>query len=333
MHEPVGILGSGRWGMALARLAADAGRDVMVFMRDPDHAQALNDTNQAAHQWPGHDFPAAVRATASLADLAEFARFLLMAVPSHAFRGAASALGAHVRGDHIIVHTARGIEAGTHRRMSDILREETPVKRLGALAGPVAPGEVMAGQPAGAVVGARFPEVVARTQAALAGPGFRVYGSSDLAGVEIAGALNNVVAVCAGVLEGVGLGAGTRAMLITRGAVEIRRLGLALGAAPETFSGLAGIGDLMVACSSEHSIDYQVGRRLASGEPLDRILASLTGASEGVRTASAAHAMARSLGIDMPIVHAVYSMLHQNADPAALRDLLMARSARYEADK
>jgi glycerol-3-phosphate dehydrogenase (NAD(P)+) len=330
MNEPVTIIGGGRWGTALSVLAAGAGRDVTLFVRDAALAGTINDTRRNARYWPDYELPQTVRATSDLRHAAQSARLVIMTVPSGAFRAAARALGPHLRGDHVVVHTARGIEQGTHLRMSQVLRRETPVKRMGALSGPAAPEEVMDAQPAGCVVASRYPEVVDRAQAALAGDNFRVYGSRDLTGVEIAGAMNNVVAVCAGVLQGVGLGAGTRAMLVTRGAAEIRRLGLAAGAMAETFAGLGGIGDLMAACTGQHSTDFAVGRRLAAGEPLDKILESVTGAAEGAHTAAVAHALASRLGIDMPITWGVHSMLNRGADPAQVRNLLMARSAKYE---
>ena len=332
MNEPVAIIGAGRWGTAIAMLAANAGCDVTLFTRDADLSCSINEKHRNTRNWPDVELDGRIRAVTDLRQAAEAARLLFLASPSHAFRQTAAALGPHLRGDHLAVHTARGIEADTHLRMSEILRQETPVKRLGVLSGPASPGEIMAGQPDGCVVASRYPEVVHRTQAALAGDNFRVYGSRDLIGVEIAGALNNVVAVCAGVLRGVGLGTGTRAMLVTRGAAEIRRLGMACGAEPDTFAGLGGIGDLMAACTGEHSTDFEVGRRLAGGEALDAILESVPGAAEGVHTASTANGMALRLGIEMPITRGVHSMLNRGADPDAVRVLLMTRSARYEVD-
>ena len=243
--EPVAIIGGGSWGTALAQLAADAGCGVTLWMRNPERAETLKRTRRNERDWPEYDLNEKVRATASLEEAAASAKLMLIVLPSHAVREVTAALGAFIYGDHIIIHASKGIEQGTHKRMTEIIREETPARRIGVLSGPNLSGEIMLGLPAATVVASRFPEVVHRAQAALMSPRFRVYGSGDPLGVEYAGASKNVIAVCAGLLTGLELGANALSMLMTRGEAEIRRFGVAMGADVTTFAGLAGIGDLI----------------------------------------------------------------------------------------
>lgn len=330
--EPVGVIGGGSWGTALAQLAACAGRDVLLWMRDREKAGSLNSSNRNKTYWPKYKLDEKVRATSDIEEVAEFAKFILLAIPSHAFREVTGALGEHVGGDHVMVHGVKGLESVTFKRMSEILKEETPVKRLGALSGPNMAAEIMGGQPAAAVVASKYPEVVSRTQAALASERFRVYGSRDLIGVELAGALKNIVAILAGIVKGQNLGDNTMAMLMTRGAAEIMRFGLAMGAESETFAGLSGIGDLIATCSSELSINRQVGHRLSRGEKLEDISKTLKRVAEGLNTTKPVLETANRLRVEMPITWAVHALLYENADPRDINRLLMTRRPRYEKD-
>lgn len=329
MQETVTILGAGAWGATLATLAAEAGRGVMLWTLDSEKANALN-TEHAVDEWPGIRLHDNIRATTDPGEAASFARLILAAVPSHAFRDTARAFGDSLRGDHLIVHAIKGIEPGTGKLMSDILREETPVIRLGALSGPHIAREIMDGQPAAAVVASKFPEVVAAARDALMVERFRVYGSSDPVGVEIAGAVNSIIAVFAGLVSGLSLGDGTLAMIIARGAAESQRLGERLGAQPDTFHGLAGIGDLIINCISPHSSSRAAGERIARGEKPAEVLETLKETAEGLNTVKAVKSIAAKKGVDMPIVAATHAMLYENADPAQLQKLLMTRSSKYE---
>ncbi|MFH1537483.1 MAG: NAD(P)H-dependent glycerol-3-phosphate dehydrogenase [bacterium] len=331
--ENVAVIGGGSWGTALAQLAAEAGRDVLLWMRDEAKADAVNTSHRNKTYWPKHRLSENIRATADLAEAAGFARYMLIALPSQCFREVVGALGEHVGGDHVLVHGTKGLESGTCRRMSEILREETPVKRLGALSGPNLAAEIMEKNPAAAVVASRYPEVVFRTQAALSSERFRVYGNRDIAGVELAGSLKNVMAIFAGIADGLGLGHNTLAMVMTRGAEEIRRFGVAMGAEDETFAGLSGIGDLIATCSSEMSVNRQVGFRLSRGEKLEDILKSLNRVAEGVRTTRTVLEMAGRKGVEMPIIWAVNAVLYEDADPADINHMLMTRRSKYEKDR
>lgn len=330
--EPVGVVGSGSWGTALAQLAADAGHKVLVWTRSPEKAETFNSTHINSQYWPEHKLSDDISATSDLSDLASFAKFIIVVAPSHGFRETVSTLGEHLAGDHVLVHATKGIELETLKRMSEILKEETPAKRIGVLSGPNLAAEIMNGMPAAAAVASKFPEVVERAQTALTSNRFRVYGSRDMAGVEIAGALKNIVAICAGVVNGLELGTNTMAMLITRGAVEIQRFGMKHGADAETFSGLGGIGDLIATCMSVLSRNHQVGLRLSRGEKLEDVLGGLNRVAEGVRTVRAVHEMARRMKVEMPITWGVHSMLYEGADPREVSGKLMSRQTKYEVD-
>lgn len=331
-NEPVGIIGSGSWGTAIAQLSADAGHKVLLWTRSAENADSLNSSHINKKYWPDHRLSENISSTSNLEEVASFAKLIIVVAPSHGFRGVVSTLGAHLAGDHILIHATKGIELDTLKRMSEVLREETPAKRIGVLSGPNLSAEIMNGMPAATVVASKFPEVVERAQAALTSQRFRVYGSKDMTGVEIAGALKNIVAICAGVISGLELGTNAMSMLITRGAVEIQRFGMAMGADAETFSGLSGIGDIIATCMSVLSRNHQVGLRLSRGEKLDDILSSMNRVAEGVRTVGAVHEMSRRMKVEMPITWGVYAMLNEGADPQEICSKLMSRQSKYEVE-
>lgn len=327
-RNTVTILGAGAGGTTLAQLAAEAGHGVMLWSRDPEKAKAMN--TDRATVWPGHRMHDNIRATADPAEAADFARLLLVAVPSHTFRAVTQTFGGSLRGDHLVVHAVKGLEPDTGMRMSEILKEETQVKRMGALSGPHIASDIMDGRPAAAVVASRYPEVVAAAQEALSTDRFRVYGGADPAGVEIAGAVNSIIAVFAGLSIGLEFGDGALAMIIARGAAETQRLGERLGAQPATFQGLAGIGDLIINCISPHSPNREAGERIARGEKPAEILESLRETAEGLKTVKPVKALAENKNVDMPIVAATHALIYENADPTLLQHLLMTRSRKYE---
>jgi glycerol-3-phosphate dehydrogenase (NAD(P)+) len=245
-------------------------------------------------------------------------------VPSKAFRDTAQAIGEFVEGDQILVHATKGIEIGTFKRMSEILREETCALKVGVLSGPNLARELMANQPAGALVASRFDGAVAAVQELFAGSMLRTYGGNDVIGTEVGGSFKNIIALAAGVADGLGLGDNSKALLVTRGLSEMARFGTAMGADVFTFGGLAGIGDLMATCASPLSRNHQVGERLGKGETLDDILNSMTHVSEGVPTTKAVYNFLQSRGVELPIVSAVYGMLYDNVTAEETVKRLMA---------
>jgi glycerol-3-phosphate dehydrogenase (NAD(P)+) len=317
------VLGSGSWGTTLAKVAADNGRTVLLWARRPELSEEINRTRRNQAYLPDVTLPDGVQGCPDLAQICERAKLLLLVVPSHGLRQIAETLGELVSGEHLIVHATKGIERESHKRMSEVLREETCVRRLGVLSGPNLARELALGQPAGTLVASRYEEVFVRCQRVLNNGYFRAYSSEDVIGAEVGGAFKNVVALAAGIAHGLGLGDNSKALLITRGLSEMTRLGVAMGADPATFAGMAGIGDLIATCSSTLSRNHQVGVRLARGEALEQIQAQMQMVAEGVKTARAIQEFAQRHELDLPIVRAVHRLLYEGCDvPTALRDLM-----------
>ena len=324
------VLGGGSWGTALAHILGTHGYKTLLWMRDPKRAAEINKTRRNTGYLPDHEIDARVEATTDLALAAGFAETIIVAIPSKALRSVAYQIGNHISGDQILISATKGLEVEHLTRMSEVLRQETCARKIGALSGPNLAKEIMAGHPAATVVASRFEEVVEKAERMLAGPRFRLYGNFDIIGVELAGALKNVIAIAAGMSTGLGLGANTLSMLMTRGMAEISRLGVALGAEQLTFMGLAGIGDLIATCSSSLSRNQTVGRRLAGGEKLEAIQEDMKMVAEGVNTTRAVHEHAARLGIDMPIAESMYRILFGGEELPAVLDDLMVRESRYE---
>jgi glycerol-3-phosphate dehydrogenase (NAD(P)+) len=251
------------------------------------------------------------------------AKLILLVVPSHGLRELAYELGDFVTGEHVVVHATKGIEQQSFKRMSEILLEETCLRKIGVLSGPNLARELAARHPTGTLVASRFDEVFRRSHAALHNDYFRVYWGHDVIGAEVGGAFKNIVALAAGVAAGLGLGENTKALLLTRGMSEMARLGASMGADVLTFGGMAGFGDLIATCSSSLSRNHQVGARLAKGESLEAIQHDMRMVAEGVKTTRAVYAYASKKGLDLPIVRAVYHLLYENGDvPTLLKDLM-----------
>jgi glycerol-3-phosphate dehydrogenase (NAD(P)+) len=250
---------------------------------------------------------------------------VIWALPSSVCREQAKRLAPHFRGHEVILHATKGLEEGTLKRMSQVLREEIPCPRIGVISGPNLAHEVARGEPAATVVASVFNEVVDAGMALLATDKFRVYSAQDVIGVEWAGTLKNVLAIAAGALDAMKLGWNARSMLITRGLAEMVRFGVAMGAKESTFLGLAGIGDLLATCSSPLSRNYRVGQRLAQGEKIDAILSSMGETAEGVRTTRTVWRYAQANRISMPITEAVHMLVDQGVSVQVMLHSLMTR--------
>lgn len=309
--EPLCIVGAGSFGTALAAIVGGLGHPVRMWTRRADQAQEIDrdHTNEAYAR--GTRLPERVRATSDLQEAVKGAAVVLVVVPSKAFRETARELGNVLTGDQLLVHATKGFEVETFQRMSEILREETCARKIGVLSGPTLAPELLAGHPAGALIASRFDEVVEVVQGYFGGSHLRVYGGRDVVGTEVGGAFKNIVALAAGVGDALGMGDNTRSLLVTRGLSEMALLGVSLGADVFTFGGLAGIGDLMATCASKISRNHRAGERLASGEKLDDVLATMGHVVEGVPTAAAVQRHAASTGLELPIVRAVHSVLFE----------------------
>ncbi|MBI4699683.1 MAG: NAD(P)-dependent glycerol-3-phosphate dehydrogenase [Deltaproteobacteria bacterium] len=318
------VLGGGSFGTALSTVVADRGHRVRLWVRREEQAREINEERTNGRYLVGRTLPEAVVATADLEAALRDAPVVLLVVPSRSFRDVARAMGNHLRGDQILVHATKGIEVESFLRMSEVLRQETCARKVGVLSGPNLAAEIVAGHPAGAVVASRYDEVVQAVQRLFRGAHLRVYGGRDVVGVEVGGAFKNVVAIAAGVLDGLGLGDNARSLLLTRGLGEMAQFGVAVGADVFTFGGLAGVGDLSATAGSKLSRNHQVGEKLATGAPVAEVLAGMRYVVEGVPTTAAVHRRARQLGLDLPIVAAVHALLYDGLAPADALGRLMA---------
>ena len=329
----VGVVGGGSWGTAIAQILGDNGHDVLFWMRDEAVAEEINATHRNPKFLAESDLAATIRATTDLSRIGKETHVIFLVVPSHGLRAVARALGDNLDGSHILIHAVKGIAPGTFKRMSELLREETCTRKIGVLSGPNLAKEVAMHHPSATVIGSRFEEVIEAGRSLLWSKAFRVYGSPDVVGTEIGGAVKNVMAIASGIAQGLGFGMNTMSLLLTRGLAEMARLGVAEGAQLQTFQGLSGIGDLMATCFSPLSRNYQVGNRLAKGESIDTIVGGMRQVAEGVKTTRTVHEWAKSSGVYMPITEGVYRMLFENARPeAVLSDLMDITRFVYEFD-
>ncbi len=316
----VTVVGAGAWGTALALVLHQNGHRLTLWGHDAGHLEAMARQRRNDGFLPGIELPGDWHFEPDVARAAARADMVLMVVPSKAFREVARGLGAP---RCPVVTATKGIEFETGRTMGDILRDCLPGAPVVALSGPSLAPEVARGVPTAVVAASEDPVVAESVQAAFHRPAFRVYRGTDRLGVELGGALKNVIAIAAGVCDGLGFGDNSKAALITRGQAEVRRLGVACGARAETFSGLSGLGDLTVTCFSRLSRNRGLGERLGRGESLAQITASTASVAEGVPTARAALRLARALDIEVPIIREVHAMLFEDKDVRqGVRDLL-----------
>lgn len=331
---PAAIVGAGGWGTTLACLIGEKGVPTRLWALEPEVAEEISSRRTNTRYLPEASLPDAVTGSPSLPEVLRGARLVIFAVPSRWLREVAQQASASLPTRTPLVSATKGIELATGLRMSQVLQqvlgEDTAVA---ALSGPNLSREIAGGMPAAAVVGCRDAGLSLAAQQLLLSERFRVYTNSDIIGVELGGALKNIVALAAGACDGLGFGSNTKAALLTRGLAEIRRLGVAMGARPDTFSGLSGIGDLMATCSSTLSRNWQVGNRLAQGESLARIEASMGGqVAEGVPTTVAACQEAERRDVEMPIAQAVKDVIDGTLPPMEAVRRLMARESKTEID-
>jgi glycerol-3-phosphate dehydrogenase (NAD(P)+) len=323
-NSTVAVIGGGSWGTVLAQLAAQNCAEVRIWVRSEAQAREMNATRANKKYLPAMTLSPKIRVTHEIEKVFEAHPALVVwALPSQGSREQAKRFARFFTGEEILIHATKGLETGTLKRMSEILAEEIPSPRVGVISGPNLAHEISRGEPAATVVASAFDEVIQAGQAVFTGPTFRVYGVSDVVGVEWAGTLKNILAIAAGTLDAMGLGWNARAMLIARGLAEMVRFGTAMGGNLETFLGLAGVGDLLATCSSNLSRNYRVGARLAKGDALSRVLEELGATAEGVKTAQSVWEFAEKRGIDMPITHGVCLILEGKQSASDVLNQLM----------
>ena len=336
MSEPtIAVLGAGSWGTALAKLMADQNFDTRLWSRRSEVADAINRDRRNPRYLREVELPPSLRATSDLADATQGAELILVVVPTSANRELLQKAAPLFGDDVPIVSATKGVEEGSHKLVSQIFEDCIDPTRhhlLTYLGGPSFANEVAAGVPTAVCIAGADAAVRQRAQVYFNTSRFRVYTTDDVIGVEVGGAMKNVVAIAAGIADGLGLGHNARAALITRGLAELSRLALRLGAHPLTMSGLAGMGDLVLTCTGDLSRNRRVGIALGQGKKLPEVLEELGMVAEGVRTATSAHELAIELGVDMPITKEVHAVLHDGKSPKAALEALMTRPLKEERD-
>jgi glycerol-3-phosphate dehydrogenase (NAD(P)+) len=333
MNERVAVVGGGSWGTALANLLAGKGQDVTIWSYEADVADAINETHRNPRYLSEVELEPGLRATSSLAEAVEGAASIVSVSPAQHTRRVMQEAAPLMREDALVIGASKGIETSTLKTMAQVYAEVLPRAAAGRacfLSGPSFALEVAQQQPTAVTVASHNADAAEAAQELFQTAYFRCYTSTDVTGVELGGALKNVIAVAAGMVAGLGLGHNTRAALITRGLAEIARLGVKLGANPLTLSGLAGMGDLILTCTGGLSRNRHVGVELGKGRTLDDVLNEMTMVAEGVETTRAAHALAQRTGIEMPIVAEVHAVLFEGRSAADAAENLMLREPKAE---
>jgi glycerol-3-phosphate dehydrogenase (NAD(P)+) len=331
MRIGVTVVGAGSWGTTVGHLCARNG-ETTLWARDAEVADEITHKHLNSRYLSGCDLHPDLRATDDLHRAVRRADVLVMAVPSHGFRETLVACVPHLRAWVPVVSLTKGLEQGTHLRMTQIVQELLPGHPYGVLTGPNLAKEILAGDAAASVVAMSDATVARELQAVFGSRLFRVYRNDDVVGCEVAGALKNVVAIAAGMADGLGTGDNTRAMVITRGLAELSALGVVLGGQARTFSGLAGMGDLVATCVSPQSRNRHVGEQLGRGLTIEQIQAEMHMVAEGVRTARVVHDLADEYGLDMPIAEQVYHVCHEGRTAAEAYRGLLPEGRRHEFD-
>jgi glycerol-3-phosphate dehydrogenase (NAD(P)+) len=328
----VSVLGAGNWGTTIAHLIGENGFAVKLWARNPELAAEIDQRHTNSQYLRGLTLSHNIQATSDLAEAVRGIPLLFVVIPSQAFRSVCAQLGELVTPGQLAVHATKGLELLSYKRMTEIMLEETCLRQIGVLSGPNIAREMCEGKPAGTVLASRFPRVIERAREHLKSRRLRVYGNTDVVGVELAGTLKNIIAIAAGMATQMELGENAKSLLITRGLSEIARLGVALGSDPMTFSGLAGIGDLMVTCASPISRNHRVGAALARGLSLAEAIESLGMVAEGVKAARIAYELTNQLDMRSPLIHGVYRVVHEGLDPRMALGELMAGAVQDDID-
>ena len=329
----IGIIGAGSWGIALGVLLCNNGHDLCVWSAIESEIDMLNEKREHVDKLPGVKLPVGMSFTKELKKATTDKDILVLAVPSVFTRSTAHQMKDVVKEGQIIVNVAKGIEETTLMTLSEIIEEEIPQANVAVLSGPSHAEEVGRGLPTTIVVGAKTKETAITIQKTFSSHVFRVYISSDILGIELGAALKNVVALAAGMADGLGYGDNTKAALITRGIAEIKRLGVAMGGRPETFSGLSGIGDLIVTCASQHSRNRKAGMLMGQGKTMQEAMDEVKMVVEGVYSAKAAIGLGKKYNIELPIVEQVNEILFANKSAKqAVMDLMLRKSKEEDED-
>ena len=334
-ESKIAIIGAGAWGTTLSWLLGSRGHCVALWARKPEFAAQVRQHRENRKYLPGVVLPEAVTVTSDLPGALADAQTVIIAVPSHGFRDVVARAAEHIPAGSLILSVVKGLERGTGMRMSEILAEELtapPTHPIVVLSGPNLSGEIVQGMPAVSVAASENQMAAEYIQRLLSSDRFRIYRNYDIIGVELCGALKNIIAIASGISDGLGFGGNAKAALITRGLIEIGRIGVQLGAEPATFWGIAGVGDLVTTCNSQLSRNWQVGRCLANGESLSAVQDSTPAVAEGIYTTLATRELSAKLGTEMPVTEAVHRILFEGVSPIAEVGYLMSRPHKAEVE-
>jgi glycerol-3-phosphate dehydrogenase (NAD(P)+) len=329
----IAVIGGGSYGTCLAMCFGAAGHRVSFYCRNPDQVAEIESKRENTTYLPGHKLPDTVRATNDLDAAVKGKQFVIGVTPSHGVRELFGKIGNVMDPDVVVINASKGLEESTLQTIDVVYKDVLPPRianRATFLSGPTFASEIAAGHPAAIVLAGRDPETTAAAQAALGTLSFRIYTTDDVLGVLIGGALKNVIAIGAGMSDGMGYGSNTRVALITRGLAEITRIGVVLGANPLTFAGLSGMGDLVLTCSGDASRNRRVGLALGQGKKMPEILSEMKQVAEGVKTTKVAYELTKKIGVDSPIIDTMYAVIHQGVP---IRDAiipLLGRAVRSE---
>lgn len=327
------VLGAGSWGSALALSLAKKGYSITMWTLNQEQADKINTTKENINYLPGVLFPNNITLTTNIEEAVVDSKLIVLAVPSQAIRSICKQIKPFVSKEQVLVDVAKGLEKGTGLRLSEVCKDELPENPYVALSGPSHAEEVAKDIPTTLVVASENLEIAQEVQDIFMSPKLRVYTNPDVVGVELGGALKNIIAFGAGICDGLGYGDNTKAALMTRGIREIARLGIALGADKSTFSGLSGIGDLIVTCTSMHSRNRRAGILIGQGKSLEETLEEVKMVVEGITATEVAHEVAKKMNIDMPITNAIYSVLYENKNANEVVANLMMRSKKHEMEE
>lgn len=332
--QEVAVLGTGAWGTTFAAVLAHAGRSVTMWGRSPEACHEINERHRNERYLPGIELPERIRASTDLREVVGAAELVAVAVPSQQVRTVLEPVAGRVRPDAVVVSLMKGVELGTDERMSQVLAEtlQVDVDRVAVVSGPNLAREIATRQPTATVVASASLATAARVAGACAGPYFRPYTNTDVIGVELGGAVKNVIALAVGIAQGRGFGDNTKATIITRGLAETARLGVALGAEQETFAGLAGMGDLVATCASPLSRNHTLGAHIGAGRSLEAAIAATGGTAEGVKSCASVLDLASRAGVDMPITRAVVAVLHEGMPVDLMAEALLSRPHKAEGE-
>jgi glycerol-3-phosphate dehydrogenase (NAD(P)+) len=332
----IGVVGAGSWGTAIANLLGNKGFKVDFWVFEKEVKEQIEEFRENRIFLPGILLSSNIFPSNDIANAVTGKDLVVIVVPSHVMRDTAKKISGVISMNSAVVSASKGIENNTYLTMTGVLKECIPVIPEGnfvALSGPSFAGEVARNLPTAVTAASKNHEIAAFVQHIFATPFFRVYTNDDVTGVELGGAVKNVIAIAAGIIDGLGLGLNTRAALITRGLTEIRRLGLALGAKPRTFTGLAGVGDLLLTCTGNLSRNHTVGKKIGEGMKLKEILSEMRMVAEGVKTAESVYNLSRKLGVEMPISQEIYRILYEDVPPKEAVYRLMTRDLKQEMDE